>query len=81
VVLTDLGFLKGYNIVFKQSSSLAKTWNHTQVQVRVYAPARSSDLPVTVTFAPRSLSSSLWEILIGTSVDGSANEWVSLTTR
>src|SRR5215211_5066829 len=28
VVLTDLGFLKGYNIVFKHSSSLVKSWNH-----------------------------------------------------
>jgi hypothetical protein len=81
VVLTDLGFLKGYSIVFKQSSSLVRTSRHTQVQVRVYAPAKSSTLPVTVTFAPRSLSSSLLDILIGTSVDGHANEWVSLTTR
>jgi hypothetical protein len=81
VVLTDLGFLKGYNIVFKKSSALTRTWNHTQIQIRVYAPAKNSALPVTVNFAPRSLTSSLWEILIGTSVDGHANQWVSLTTR
>src|SRR5215211_1590084 len=40
VVLTDLGFLKGYSIVFNQSSSLVRSWNHTQIQVRVYAPAK-----------------------------------------
>jgi len=81
VILTDLGFLKGYSIVFKQSSSLVRTATHTQIQVRVYAPAKSSTLPVTVTFAPRSLSSSLWQILIGTSASGYANQWVSLTTK
>jgi hypothetical protein len=81
VVLTDLGFLKGYSIVFKQSSSLVRTAKHTQIRIRVYAPAKNSALPVTVTFAPRSLTSSLWQILIGTSVDGHANQWISLTTR
>src|SRR4051794_20750710 len=44
VVLTDLGFLKGYNIVFKHSSALTRTGNHTQLQLRVYAPATSSNL-------------------------------------
>jgi hypothetical protein len=82
VILTDLGFLKGYNIVFKQSSSLKRTATHTQVRVRVYAPAKTSSLPVTVTFAPRTLlTSSLLDILIGTSVSGYANQWVTLTTK
>lgn len=81
VVLTDLGFLRGYDIVFKHSSALTKTRSHTQVKIRVYAPARTSSLPVTVTFAPRSLNSSLKEILIGTSATGTANQWVSLKTR
>ena len=54
---------------------------HTQVKVRVYAPATSSQLPVTVTFAPRSLGSSLGEILLGKSNTGTSNQWVSLTTR
>jgi len=81
VVLTDLGFLRGYSITFKHSSSLTKTKSHTQVKVRVYAPAASSQLPVTVTFAPRSLGSSLGEILFGKSNTGTSNQWVSLTTR
>ena len=81
VLLTDLGFLRGYDITFKQSKSLTRTSRHTQVKVSVYAPASTSSLPVTVTFAPRSLNSSLKDILFGTSVTGSANQWVSLTTK
>jgi hypothetical protein len=81
VVLTDLGFGHGYDIVFTQTSTLTRTATHTQVRVRVYAPATSSSLPVTVTFAPRTLSSSLTSILFGSSTDGVANSWVSLTTK
>jgi len=81
VVLTDAGFLRGYSITFRHSSSLIKTKSHTQVKVRVYAPATTSNLPVTVTFAPRSLGSSLTDILFGKSVTGTSNQWVSLTTR
>jgi hypothetical protein len=81
VILTDAGFLRGYSITFKHSSALTKTKKHTQVKVRVYAPASTSSLPVTVTFAPRTLDSSLREILIGSSATGTANQWVSLTTR
>lgn len=81
VILNDLGFLHGYTIVWKHSSTLTRTRSHTQIKVRVYAPASSSTLPVTVTIAPRSLSSSLVAILVGTSIDGYANSWVALTTR
>ena len=81
VVFTDPGFLHGYKITFKSSSSLTKTRTHTQVKVSVYAPASTSSLPVTVTFAPRSLNSSLKEILVGTSATGTSNHWVRLTTR
>jgi hypothetical protein len=82
VILNDVGFLHGYNVVFTHSSALTRTSNHTQIQARVYAPAQSSDLPVTVTIAPRALfTSTLKEILIGTSLDGYANNWVTLTTR
>jgi hypothetical protein len=81
VILNDLGFLHGYNVVFKHSSALTRTAQHTQIRVRVYAPASSSDLPVTVTIAPRTLTSSLLQILVGTSADGYANSWVTLTTK
>ncbi len=80
VILTDLGFLRGYKITFVQTSKLTRTKKHTQIQVRVYAPSKKS-LPVTVTFAPRSLGSSLKDILFGTSVDGWSNSWVTLTTK
>ena len=79
VVLTDVGFLRGYQITFKESSNLTKTRKQTQIQVRVFAPSKGS-LPVTVTFAPRSLGSSLTDILFGKSVDGKSNTWVTLKT-
>lgn len=81
VVFTDLGFLHGYDISFQKSNNLAKDSRHTQLTIDVYAPATTSSLPVTVTFAPRSLGSSLTDILFGTSATGSSNQWVSLATR
>ncbi len=80
VILMDLGFLRGYDIKFIQSAELKKTKTHTQIQVRVYAPSKTT-LPVTVTFAPRTLNSSLTDILFGSSVDGSSNSWVTLRTK
>jgi hypothetical protein len=80
VILTDLGFLKGYKISFKHSSSLKKTRSHTQVQVSVYAPNKGAKLPVKVTFAPRTLKSGLKAILFGQSVSGYSNSWVTLKT-
>jgi hypothetical protein len=80
VILTDLGFLKGYKISFKQSSALVKTRTHTPVIVSVYAPNRGDQLPVKVTFAPRTLSSGLLAILFGKSVSGLSNSWVTLKT-
>lgn len=78
VVLTDLGFGRGYDIDFIKSSELRKSRRETEVIIDVYAPAKDSSLPVSVTFAPRSLGSSLTDILFGTSADGSANEWIRL---
>ncbi|HEY7031338.1 MAG TPA: hypothetical protein VH482_08435 [Thermomicrobiales bacterium] len=78
VVLTDLGFAKGYDIDFVETSSLQRHGRRTPVTVDVYAPAKDGSLPVTVTFAPRTLGSSLGDILFGMSADGHANEWVTL---
>ena len=80
VILTDLGFLRGYKISFVTSSKLTRTSTQTQVQVRVYAPNTGAQLPVKVTFAPRTLSSGLMAILFGQSVTGLSNSWVTLKT-
>jgi hypothetical protein len=80
VVFMDAGFGRGYKITFKHSSSLTKTRSHTQIKVRVYGPASTSSLPVTVTFAPRTLNSSINEVLFGSSATGTANQWVTLRT-
>ena len=79
VVLTDVGYLRGYDITFKHSASLKKTKRHTQVQVSVYAPS-SRDLPVTVNFAPRNLSRGVIALLVAEYESGSSNSWVRLTT-
>jgi hypothetical protein len=78
VVLTDLGFGKGYDIDWVKTSSLKRAEGRTPVKVEVYAPAKDSRLPVTVTFAPRSLGSSLKDILFGMSASGNANSWIAL---
>jgi hypothetical protein len=81
VVLSDTGFgLHGYDVRFVTDASLTRTNRHTQVRVAVYAPATDSTLPVQVTFAPRDLTAGLTAILFGTSANGFANNWVSLTT-
>ena len=81
VILTDLGFLKGYKISFVQSDKLVKTKTHTPVLIRVYAPTKGTPLPVTVTFAPRYLSTGLLNVLFGTSASGLSNSWISLATN
>jgi hypothetical protein len=78
VVLTDLGFGRGYDIDFVETSDLQRENWRTPVMVDVYAPAKDSTLPVTVAFAPRTLGSSLTDILFGMSADGHANEWIRL---
>jgi hypothetical protein len=78
VVLTDLGFGKGYDISFVQTSTLVRSNGRTPCKVEVYAPAKDSSLPVTVNFAPRSLGSGLADILFGMSASGNANSWVTL---
>ena len=80
VILTDLGFLKGYDIAWKRSSNLKRTKTHTQVAVKVYAPNRGKSLPVKVTFAPRYLSTGLKNVLVGISNTGLSNSWVSVRT-
>lgn len=79
VLLSDLGFgLKGYDIKFETDSSLVSTKSHTEVSVKAYVPSKDSTLPLKITFAPRSLNSSLKQILFGTSAEGMVNEWVHL---
>lgn len=78
VILADLGFGKGYDISFVQSAVLTRSERQTPTIVEVYAPSRDDTLPVTVTFAPRTLDSSLGEILLGMSAEGNANSWVKL---
>ena len=78
-MLNDLGFgLKGYDVSFVNDPSLVRTRRQTGVKVEVFVPADDDSLPVKVTFAPRSLNSSLKSILLGTSSEGSANRWITL---
>jgi hypothetical protein len=75
LILTDLGFLRGYDVKFQQSSELQKTDKGIEVRVQVYVPARDSNMPVKVEFAPRLLG-----LLWTDSTEGTANQWITLDT-
>ena len=75
VILTDLGFLRGYNVVISQSSELEQTSKGVEVRIAVYVPARDSRMPVKVEFAPRLLG-----LLWTDSAEGTANQWITLDT-
>lgn len=75
MILTDLGFLRGYDYQLKQSSELRKTGRDIDVRIEVYVPARDSSMPVKVEFAPRLLG-----ILWPDSAEGTANQWITLNT-
>ena len=75
MILQDLGFLRGYDFKFQESSALQKTAKGIEVQVEVYVPARDNEMPVKVEFSPRLLG-----ILSPEAVEGTANEWITLKT-
>ena len=75
-VISDLGFGRGYDFSFVESSDLVETADGVSVDVAVYVPARTNTLPVSVFFAPRLLG-----ILWPASADGYANRWVSVSSH
>lgn len=84
VVLHDLGFLRGYKTKIEYSSDLqVRSDGHVPIRVAVYAPARSSSLPVSVTVVPTGLSllhDGLLKIdhnhIYGGTAEGRANQWI-----
>ena len=78
MVLTDPGFGRGSDIAFVRTSALTRGDGRTPVIVEAYAPARDDSLPVAVTFAPRTLDSSLADVLFGMTAEGAANQWITL---
>lgn len=75
MILTDLGFLRGYDYQFKESSKLRKTRQGIEVRVQVYVPASDDSMPIKVEFAPRLLG-----LLWTDTASGTANEWITLNT-
>jgi hypothetical protein len=75
LILQDLGFLRGYDFKFVQSSELQKTDKGIEIRIEVYVPARDSSMPIKVEFSPRLLG-----ILAPEGVEGTANEWITLDT-
>lgn len=75
-LISDLGFGRGYDFRFAESSDLVATEDGIPVRVDVYVPATKDSLPVSVYFAPRLLG-----ILWPASIDGYANDWISLTAH
>lgn len=76
LVAHDLGFGKGETVAFAESRALRVTSRGIQVQVDVRVPAIDDAMPIRVEFAPRIIG-----ILWPESAEGTANSWVSLTTR
>jgi hypothetical protein len=72
VAVPDLGFLKGVDMQIIRTPALQKTASgRIPLRIEVYVPARDTNMPVAVEFAPRILG-----ILDPDRVDGTANEWI-----
>jgi hypothetical protein len=75
LVASDLGFGKGEEVSFTESRALRVTNEGIEVRVAVYVPATDGAMPVKVDFAPNVIG-----LLQPASAQGTANEWVRLTT-
>lgn len=75
LLLADIGFGRGVNVSFAESSSLSTTRNGVEIEVAVFVPA-SEAIPVRVEVASRVLG-----LLWPATAEGSANEWIYLSTR
>ena len=76
LVLAGPGFGKGEKVSFDESRKLRKTEKGIEVKVAVYVPATDDAMPVRVLFAPHVVG-----ILWPASAEGTANDWVVLTTN
>jgi hypothetical protein len=74
LVLSDLGFGRGYDVSFAESAALARSAAALPAWIAVFVPA-DADLPVLVEFVPRIVG-----ILAPASAEGSTNAWVTLET-
>jgi hypothetical protein len=77
VILPDpIGFGRGNEFRFAESSKLRRTEAGIEVTIVVRVPARDDEMPVKAEFAPRVLG-----LLRPDFARGAANEWVTLRTR
>jgi hypothetical protein len=72
-IAADFG--KGYRVRFEESSALIATRTHIPIEVRVYAPANTNTLPVTVDIVPVGTGP-----LTAASTSGVSNFWIALAT-
>jgi hypothetical protein len=75
LLLPDLGFGRGVNVSFEESSTLTTSRKGVQIEVAVFVPA-SEDIPIRVEVASRVLA-----ILWPASAEGAANQWLTVSTR
>jgi hypothetical protein len=76
LILTDLGFGRGWDVTIEESRRLRNHRIHgTEVMVSVYVPARPDKMAIQVEYAPRIVG-----ILNPASVEGTSNSWVHLKT-
>lgn len=74
LAIPDLGFLHGTDMQIIRTPTLQKTPDgKVPLKIEVYVPARDTNMPVAVEFAPHILG-----ILKPVRVEATANEWITL---
>lgn len=76
VLISDLGFGRGYETTVREANNLSQTKRHNEIHVRAYVPARNSSMPVLLETAP-----GLLRLLRPVQSEGTANSWVTMTVQ
>lgn len=76
VLISDLGFGRGYDITVKEVKHLKQTRWHTEIEVRVYVPANDDSMAILVETAP-----GLLRLLSPETAEGTANSWVMMKVK
>lgn len=76
VLISDLGFGRGYETTVKEVMRLRQTKRHTDVEVQVYVPAADDSMEILVETAPGLLG-----LLAPETAEGTANSWVTMKMK
>lgn len=76
VLISDLGFGRGYDNSIHEVKHLRQTKRHTEIEVQVYVPSRDSSMPILVETSP-----GLLRLLSPDTAEGTANSWVTMKVK